>query len=169
VQALPEFFLQNPQLSLPPLAHRLSQYREMPLPSFPAAMGKTQEVKRLRCAATTVSPIFLRKAAKLDDSRFVGVQLKSEPRESFAQFRQKLLCFLLMLGIAFRLSPQRRHPGVPAACAAGHVFHGSLPNLYVPLSTLRRRPRERLRMTRGRCGSLFLQRMKLSFTTPFRF
>jgi hypothetical protein len=24
-------------------------------------------------------------------------------------------------------------------------------------------------MTRGRCGSLFLQRMKLSFTTPCRF
>src|SRR4029077_21248110 len=97
VQALPEFFLQSPQLSLPPLAHRLSQYREMPLPSFPAAMRKTQEVKRLRCAATTVSPILLRKAAKLDDTRFVGVQLKPEPRESFAQFRTKLLCFISML------------------------------------------------------------------------
>src|SRR6266567_8425891 len=34
---------------------------------------------------------------------------------------------------------------------------------------LRRRPRGRLRMTRGRCGSLVLQRMKLSFTTPRRF
>src|SRR5580692_475223 len=72
-------------------------------------------------------------------------------------------------GVAFRHPPTRRHPGVPAACAAGHIFHGSIPDLYVPLSTLRRRPRERLRMTRGRCGSLFLQRMKLSFTTPCRF
>src|SRR6266581_1385957 len=34
---------------------------------------------------------------------------------------------------------------------------------------LRRRPRGRLRMTRGRCGSLVLQHMKLSFTTPRRF
>jgi len=37
----------------------------------------------------------------------------------------------------------------PAACAAGHIFRGSIPGLYVPLSTLRRRPRERLRMTRA--------------------
>jgi hypothetical protein len=32
-----------------------------------------------------------------------------------------------------------------------------------------RRPYGRLRMTRGRCGSLDLQRMTLSFTTPRRF
>src|SRR5207247_10158526 len=68
-------------------------------------------------------------------------------------------------GIAFRIPPPRRHPGVPAAHAAGHIFRGSIPDLYVPLSTLRRRPHERLRMTRASCGSLFLQRMKLSFTT----
>jgi hypothetical protein len=37
------------------------------------------------------------------------------------------------------------------------------------LSTLRRRPRERLRMTQGRCGSLLHIRMTLSFTTPRRF
>src|SRR5262249_32834387 len=72
-------------------------------------------------------------------------------------------------GIAFRHSPPRRHPGVPAAFAAGHGFHGSIPDLYVPLPTLRRRPRGRLRMTRGHCGSLNLQRMNLSFTTPRRF
>jgi len=72
-------------------------------------------------------------------------------------------------GVAFRLSPRRRHPEVPAAYAPGHIFRGSIPDLYIPLSTLRRRPRERLRMTRGRCGSLYLQRMNLSFTTPCRF
>ena len=72
-------------------------------------------------------------------------------------------------GVAFRPYPRRRHPGVPAACAAGHGFRGSIPGLYVPLSTLRRRPYERLRMTRGRCGSLLLQRMTLAFTTPCRF
>jgi hypothetical protein len=71
--------------------------------------------------------------------------------------------------VAFRLTPQRRHPEVPAAYAAGHIFRGSIPDLHVPLSTLRRRPHERLRMTWGRCGSLCLQRMKLSFTTPCRF
>src|SRR6266478_839013 len=36
-------------------------------------------------------------------------------------------------------------------------------------STLRRRPCERLRMTRGRCGSLLHFRMTFAFTTPRRF
>ena len=36
-------------------------------------------------------------------------------------------------------------------------FRGSMAGLCVPLSTLRRRPRGRLRMTRGHCGSLLLQ------------
>jgi hypothetical protein len=55
VHALPQFFFQSPQLRLPPLAHRLSQYREVPLPSFPTAVGKAQKVKRFRLAATPVS------------------------------------------------------------------------------------------------------------------
>jgi hypothetical protein len=67
------------------------------LPSFPAAVRKTQEVERLRFAAPTLLSILLRKAAKFDDSRFVGVQLESKPRESLAQFCQKPLCFLSML------------------------------------------------------------------------
>src|SRR6202007_1738438 len=44
-----------------------------------------------------------------------------------------------------------------------------MPGPHVPLSTLRRRPCERLRMTRGRCGSLIHFRMTFSFTTPRRF
>lgn len=72
-------------------------------------------------------------------------------------------------GFAFRFPPQRRHPGVPAASATGHGFRGSIPGPHFPLSTLRPRPCERRRMTRSRCGSLFLHRMTLSFTTPRRF
>ena len=56
----------------------------------------------------------------------------------------------------------RRHPGVV-------VFRGSIPSPPVPLSTLRLTPRGLLRMTRGRCGSLLLHRMTLSFTTSRRF
>src|SRR5437867_2603547 len=48
-------------------------------------------------------------------------------------------------------------------------FRGSIPGLHVPLSTLRCRPRERPRMTRGRSGSLLLLRVTLSFTAPRRF
>lgn len=44
-----------------------------------------------------------------------------------------------------------------------------LPDLRLPLSTLRRRSYPRLRITRGRCGSLHLQRQELSSITPRRF
>jgi hypothetical protein len=97
VQASPQFLFQGPQLGLPPLPHRLSQHREVILPSFPAAVGKTQEVERLRFAVATVSSILLRMAAKLDDSRLVGMPLPSELGEPFAQFRQKPLGFVTML------------------------------------------------------------------------
>jgi hypothetical protein len=60
-------------------------------------MGKTQEVKRLRFAGTTISSIMFRKAAKLDNPRLIGMQLKPKPHKSLAQFRQKPLCFLSML------------------------------------------------------------------------
>ena len=57
------------------------------------------------------------------------------------------------------------------ALALGDNAHAAqrIPGPHVPLSTLRRRPRERLRMTQGRCGSLLHIRMTLSFTTPRRF
>lgn len=59
---------------------------------------------------------------------------------------------------AFRFLLQRRRPG-------GSYFRGGIPGPYVPLSTLRRGSCGPLRMTRGRCGSLLLHRMTLSFTT----
>ena len=49
-------------------------------------------------------------------------------------------------GVAFRLPLRRRHPEVTAV-------RGSIPGPHVPRSTLHPRPRERRRMTRGRCGS----------------
>src|SRR5262249_52135882 len=50
-----------------------------------------------RFAAATLLSIRFRKAAKLDDSRFVGMQFKAKPRKPLAQFRQKPLCFMAML------------------------------------------------------------------------
>ena len=96
VHAALQLFFQGPQLGLPPLPHRLAQYREMPLPGFPATVRKAQEVERLRWAVATVSSILFRISAELNDSRFVGMQLEAEARESLAQFCQKLLCFVTM-------------------------------------------------------------------------
>ena len=65
-------------------------------------------------------------------------------------------------GGAFRFSLQRRRPGAS-------FFRGSIPYPHVPLSTLRRFPCGKLRMTRGRCGSLPVpvhrRRMSLDFPT----
>src|SRR6202795_375161 len=70
--------------------------------------------------------------------------------------------------IAFRPSPRRRHPEV-THLVAGHLFRSSIPSLHVPLSTLHLRPYGRRCMTRGQCGWLDLQCIKLSFTTLCRF
>jgi len=49
-------------------------------------------------------------------------------------------------GVAFGISPLPRHPGPPAARAAGHGFRGSIPGPRVPLSTLRPHPHGCVRM-----------------------
>jgi hypothetical protein len=97
VHASPQFLFQSLQLGLPPLPHRLAQNREVSLSGFPATMREAQKVERLRFAAASVSSVLLRIAAKLDDSRLVGMQLQSKLREALAPFRQKPLCFLTML------------------------------------------------------------------------
>jgi hypothetical protein len=64
---------------------------------------------------------------------------------------------------------QRRsvHPN-PSALNCSYLNLYSLALFQHALSTLRRHPHGQLRMTRGRCGSLDLRRMKLSSTTPCR-
>jgi hypothetical protein len=62
--------------------------------------------------------------------------------------------------VAFRISLLRRHPG--------GFFRGSMAGLHVPLSTLPHFLAGRRGMTRGSCGSLNFQRLKLSFTTTCR-
>ena len=144
VQAAPQFLFQGPQLGLPPRPHRLAQPREVSLSGFSATMRATQKVKRLRFAVASVSSVLFRIAAQLDDSRLVGMQLRSELREVSAS---RSTCCLRSRACISRLNTDR----------------------HVPLPTLRRRPGGRLRITRGRCGSLLLQRMTLSFTTACRF
>ena len=63
--------------------------------------------------------------------------------------------------VAFRFSLQRRRPGAS-------TFRGSIPSPRFPLSTLRRRPRGRQRMTRGRRGRLHLRRAALASASIHR-
>ena len=117
VQASPQFLFQGPQFGLPPLPplpHRLPQHREVPLPSFPATMREPKKVERPRFAGISVSSIVFRKAAKLDDSGFVSMQLKAETHESLAQFRQKPLCFITMLESRDEIVSQADEDYLPA-------------------------------------------------------
>jgi hypothetical protein len=68
------------------------------------------------------------------------------------------ICFVL-------LSDQIDGVGTPEQT----LFRGSIPGPHFPLSTLRPQPYDTRRITRGRCDSLNLHRMKLSFTTSRRF
>jgi len=58
--------------------------------------------------------------------------------------------------------------GMASALPVWVSFRGSIPGLHAPLSTLRDRPHERPRKTRGRCGSLLLHRAAPSSATPRR-
>jgi hypothetical protein len=98
MHASPQFLFQGPQLGLLPLAHRLSQDREVPLTGPTANVREPQEVERLRLAFPTLASILFRKAAKFDDARLIGMQLKAKVRESLVQLRQEPLCFIPMLG-----------------------------------------------------------------------
>jgi hypothetical protein len=88
----------------------------------------------------------------------------------------QFLCegFPRMLRVSDRVEPLRglRHapPKVLPSAQDNSVgapdfrFRGSMAGLRFPLSTLRRRPRGRIRMTRGQGGSLLLSCIELSST-----
>src|SRR5262249_3431475 len=114
---------------LPPLAHRLSQHRKVPLPSFTAAVRKAQEVERFRFAVATLSSILFRKAAKLDNARFVGVQLKTEPREALAQFCQKPLGFMAMLESGNKVIRETHEDYFPARLLLSPALNPKVENI----------------------------------------
>jgi hypothetical protein len=76
----------------------------------------------------------------------------------------------LMTAVADALTRSDVLPSTICTVSAPRIglFRGSMAGLCAPLSTLRRGPRGPLRMTRGRCGSLFLHRKGLAPSTPRR-
>lgn len=85
-----------------------------------------------------------------------------------------------MPGVSDRARFRRALPGRSVGCRLpllstasaprfDSLFRGSIPGLRVPLSTLCRRSCQRRHMTRGRCGSLRLQRFELPSIAPRRF
>jgi len=72
-------------------------------------------------------------------------------------------------GVAFRLPIRRRHPEVATARAVGHPFAAQYPACTFPCQRFAEQGYPCRRMTRGRCGSLLLQRLELASITPRRF
>ena len=89
---------------------------------------------------------------------------------------EKLACMLKFLDHAGSdcLSRLRGSPCCLPRCLMTSApwfdgFRGSIARPACPLSTLRRNPYGRRRMTRGRCGSLLLHRVRLSLTISRQF
>jgi hypothetical protein len=93
-----QFGLHRLELRLPPLAHRLAQHREPTLARLPATMREAEEVESTRgTPIVTTAPILPRIAAKLDQSRLLGVQFQTKAREAFTQLGEELLSLDPML------------------------------------------------------------------------
>jgi hypothetical protein len=71
-------------------------------------------------------------------------------------------------GVAFRLPIRRRHPEVATTRAVGHPFAAQYPARTFPCQRFADAGLPRRRMTRGRCGSLLLQRFELASIAPRR-
>ena len=72
-----------------PLLHRQSMNLELSLLVGSTTVGEPKKVKRLRPSLLPYSTPLGRKAAKLDQSRFVGMQSKPELSEPFPELIQE--------------------------------------------------------------------------------
>jgi len=80
------------QLRLQPFADRLPQHRKSSIALLlHADMRKAKKVERLRVPFSTPLPLVDRMRTKLQQSRFLGMQLQVELLHSFGKFRPKLI------------------------------------------------------------------------------
>jgi len=125
--------------------HRKANDLEPPLTVGPTAVRESQEIERLRMALAPLATVLDGESTKLDQPRLVGVQRQSEFREPLLQVMQELPC-------RPRCLPSR----ITASASRAPDFAAQYLACQFPLSTLRRRPRGRLRMTRGQRDSPLL-------------
>ena len=119
VHAPPKFGFHRIQLGLQPLANRLPQHgKHSVAPLLHADMREAQEVERLRLPFSAPLPVVDRKRTKLQQSRFLGMQLQVELLHSFLEFCPELI------GIRFILEP---NDGVIRESHNDHVSVRSFP------------------------------------------
>ncbi len=131
-----------------------------------ASSGKPRPIRRLKPCSTTL--VFVRYRRFSGETLAVRIQASAYPG-SLAGGLHASQRFQTTQGragarhdalshVAFRFSPQRRHPG-PS------TFRGSILCPHVPLPTLRCHPHGRQRMTRGRRDCLYLRRTEIASAT----
>ena len=76
VHAPPQFGFHLVELGLQSFANRLPQHRKPSLARLPADMREAEKVEGFRLTQTTALAVGRRMAAKLDQSRFIGVQFQ---------------------------------------------------------------------------------------------
>jgi hypothetical protein len=149
------------KLRLQAFADGLPQYRVHPGASpLRADMRKAKNVERLRFPFSASLPILDRKRSKLERPRSLGMRFQVELPHSLLAFRPKLIGIRLAVKSNHDVS---RSVGVPdrVSFAAEYPARTSPVNPSTPLC-------ERLRMLRGRQGSLIHCRVTFAFTTPRR-
>ena len=77
------------QLGRHPLLYRPSLHLKSSFPAGPANLRKPKEVECLRRSPSGLTSVVDRKAAKLDQSRFAGMQFQRKLLQSFPQLSQK--------------------------------------------------------------------------------
>src|SRR6185295_8426058 len=85
---------------------------EAALPGGRKAVREAQEVEALGFALAARSPVRRRMATEFEEPRFVGMQRQTEPRESFPQFRQKLLGVVSMFEPHYKVVGKTHDDGV---------------------------------------------------------
>ena len=113
--------------------YRLPQDRELPIiQRLPTNVSETKEVKSFWYAQPTLFPVASRKSAKFQNSRFLGMKLKTELEHTLFEFSQKLLSLRFMF---------KTHNKV-----VGPSFNDQLTARFVLLSLLRPKIQDKVKV-----------------------
>jgi hypothetical protein len=91
VQAAPKFGFDRLQLGLHARPHRPPKHRELPGSGRGTDVREPEKIEARRFPLATGSPVVAGEPTKLQPPCLRGMQHQPEPRESFAQVREKLL------------------------------------------------------------------------------
>lgn len=98
MHSLSEFDFYLTEFGSEPFLYSPSEHSISPIAALPSAdMYKSEEVERFGFSEAPSLSIFNRKAAKLDETSFLGTEFQVELPKSLSEFDKKAPCFPLVL------------------------------------------------------------------------